>query len=74
MSPLTKIFGDILLGIVINIIASYFIFPQLLRPQFASQIDSSNYYNRNDIYIAVYFGLVLSAIELVVVLIGVVIF
>lgn len=74
MSPLMKIFSDILLGIVINIVASYFIFPRLLRPHFTSRIDTGNYYNRNDIYIAVYFGLILSAIELVVVLIGVIVF
>lgn len=74
MSPLTKIFGDILLGIVINIVASYFIFPRLLKPRYVTSIDNGNYYNRNDIYIAVYFGLILSAIELVVVLIGVLVF
>jgi hypothetical protein len=74
MGPIVKIFWEILLGIFINIFASYLIFPRLLKVDHESRRDSRVYYNRNDIYIAVYFGLILSAIELAVVFIGVLVF
>ena len=74
MGPVVKIFWEIILGIIINIVASYFIFPRLLKVDHESRRDSRIYYNRNDIYVAVYFGLILSAIELFVVFLGVLVF
>lgn len=74
MGPLVKIFGEIVLGVLINILASYFIFPRLLQVKHESRRDSRMYFNRNDVYLAIYFGLILSAIELFVVFIGVLVF
>lgn len=66
-SRAAKLVFDIILGIILNIIAAYLILPKFLHIQ-------NTYFNVNDVYLAIYVGLIMSAIELAVVFIGVVIF
>lgn len=63
----TRLLFDIFLGIILNILASYIILPRFLHLR-------GNYYNINDVYLAIYIGLILSAIELIVIFIGVIVF
>ena len=51
-------------GILLNILASYFLIPRVLSI-------SAKHYSVTDIYMAIYVGLILSAVELVVVWIGI---
>lgn len=73
MKPLYKIFLSITLGITLNIIVSHFIFPRIDHTLSKRKLEG-NYYNRDDIYRAIYFGLILSAIELIVIFLVIVIF
>jgi len=57
---------EILAGIVLNIILSYLIIPRFTRR-------SVQYYNIDDIYIAIYVGLILSACQLLLIFFGVLI-
>ena len=62
-----KLLLDVFLGIILNIVASYFLLPYIFGYK-------RKYVSINDIYVAVYVGLILTAVELVVIFIGVLIF
>lgn len=73
MKPLYKIFLSVVLGITFNILVSYFLLPRLDHT-LATRNLAGNYYNRDDIYRAIYSGLILTAIELTVVIIFLIVF
>lgn len=73
MRLIYRIFMSIVLGISLNIIVSYLLLPKLDRTLINRNL-AGNYYNRDDIYRAIYYGLILSAIELMVVFLVIVIF
>ena len=54
------VIAEIIIGIGANILLSYLILPLFLKKR-------KEYYNINDIYLAIYIGLLFSAIELMII-------
>jgi uncharacterized membrane protein len=55
-----KLILEIIIALILNIIASYYILPKLVDISWKSR----NYYNINDFYVAIIIGIILLIIEL----------